>query len=69
MTDVRSVALLSVELWEHMVERTGLEPVTLRLSDENSNQLNYLSTDSFGAPPETRTRHARIKSAVLFLMS
>ena len=75
MTDVRSVALLSVELWEHklikqnrhdlfqfielanplnwllksviVVERTGLEPVTLRLSDENSNQLNYLSTDNY----------------------
>ena len=48
------------------VGMTGFEPVTLRVSDECSNQLSYIPIcDSVG----TRTQNPYIKSVVLYQLS
>ena len=33
----------SIRRWEHMVEKSGIEPPTSRLSGERSNRLSYFS--------------------------
>ena len=56
-TQIRSLALYPTELMAYMVEMSGLEPLTTRVSDGHSNQLNYISI-FFGGQRWSRTTRA-----------